>query len=323
MVDYSGSYANPRLGLGAAFIEYMADGFNGPEFVGSKVLPFQKSKIRAGSYSSITRETILANPDAAREIGGDYNRVVVGAKDKTFTCKEYGVEVPVDDAERAMFGAHGDFDAEAAATIVAGRNLMVAYERRVAAAVFNTTTWTGAPLFLDNSASPWATITTDIIGQVLAAREKVRANVGMYPNALIVSAAQLTNMLKNTGIRNQFPGQMLITLEMIQRALVSIFGLTKLIVGGAVYNSAKEGQSFSGSDVWSNLYAMVARVADEGDPLQTPCVGRTILWQPDSPEDLVVESYREEQRRSDIIRTRHQTAEQIHDAYFGFLMKVA
>ncbi len=314
--NYSGTYAAPRLDLGVAFMEHQADL---KEFVGSQILPIFRTPKRAASFSAITRETLLQDNQAYREARGNYNRVSTGAKDKSFSCEEFGLEQVIDDVERSLY--QSDFDAEDAATKVTARALMLQYEKRVAAAVFNTSTWTGATLFTDVSAAPWDTAASAVIGPTLTAKEKVRALTGLTPNAMIIAESQVQNLLKNTEIKNQFPGAPLITLEMLRSALASIFGLQKLIVGGAVRNSAIEGQTYVGADVWTDDYAMVAVIPDAGAPLTSPCIGRTFLWTQDS-EELTVEMYREEQSRGDVVRARHHLDEVIIDASFGHLLKI-
>lgn len=316
-LNYSGSYANPRLDLGVAFMEHTADI---EEFIGRQIIPVFRSTKKAASFSAITRETLLQDKNAERAAGSGYNRIHSGAKDKSFDCPEYGLEHVVDDSERALYQT--DFDADDVAAKVLSRSFWLQYEKRVATLIFNTTTWTGSALYTDNSSAPWDTAASDVIAHVAAAKEKVRVLTGMVPNALILTQAQLENLLRNDKVIARFPGASIITEEMVRNSLGSIFGLRKLIVGRAVRNSAIEGQTFSGTDVWTDDYAMVALVADEGAPLSTPCVGRSILWVPDSPSDVVMEQYREEQVRGDVFRVRHSMDELVIDSSFGHLMKI-
>lgn len=316
MVNYA-TYAAPRLDLGEAFMEHMAAL---DEFIAPLVLPVFRTTRKSASFSAITRETLLQDPAALRAPRSGYNRINLGAEDKKYDCPEYGLEEVVDDSERSLYA--NDFDAEDASTKMLARALMLKWESRVATAIFNTTTWTGATLFTDNSGAPWDAAASDSIAHVTAAKEKVRALTGMRPNALIISEAQLNNLLVQTVIKDRFPGAAVITEQMIRANLGAIFGLTKLIVGGAVKNTGAEGQAFSGSDVWSDDYAMVALVADPGAPLQTPCVGRSFLWVPDSPLEVTMETYREEQSRGDVVRARHSMDELVIDPSYGHLMKV-
>lgn len=318
-VQYS-SYATPRLDLGTAYMEFM-DNASMPQFVATEVLPIFKTPRQAGKFTGITRETLLAQAAAGRVARSSYNRVDFGAEDKSYSCDEFGLEGLIDDRDRINY--QNDFDHETVVLAHIARKLKLAMEVRVAALVFNTTTWTGSSLYTDRSGTPWATVSTDVITHVLTAKEKVRAGTGMEANALILGRGVFESLLSNTGIKNQFPGAPIVTLQMVKNALAQIFGLEKLIIGNAVKNTADEGQTASLSDVWGSTYAMVARVADQGAGLQDPCLGRSFLWTPDSPEELVVETYREEQVRADVLRARHDVDEVIFNAEFGHLLKIA
>jgi hypothetical protein len=317
-VNY-GTYATPRPDLGAAYEEYQDD----PEFsqfIADQVAPRCRTPVQKGSYSSITRETALKTADAKRATGA-YNRISIGAEDKSFSCEEFGLEGEVDDRKRKFFAT--DFDLEAATLRQVMRRLKIAQEIRVAALLFSAT-WTGggASLYTDVSAAPWDAAASDAIGHVLAAKVKVRQNCGMEPNALILGIAQRDNLLGNTAIKARFPGAAIVTDEMLRANLAAIFGLRKLIVGGAVYNSADEGLTASLADIWGDDYAMVGIVGEKDDPIDRPSVARTFVWTPENAEDLIVEQYREEQVRADILRARHDVDEVVIDSGLGHLLKV-
>ena len=103
--------------------------------------------------------------------------------------------------------------------------------------------------------------------------------------------------------------------------MADILGVKRIVVGRAIYNTAKEGKAFQGADIWSDDFAMVA-VIGEGQRLSDPTVGRTFLWTADSPENATVEQYRDDAARSDIFRVRQHVDEIIIDPYFAHLMKV-
>jgi hypothetical protein len=315
MTNYSGTYAKPRVDLGVAFMEYMAED---NEFIGLQVLGKFSSPVRAANFPKVTRKALLQNPDVKREMRANYQRIETESTDDDFSCKEYGAEIPIDDGERALYSS--DFDSDMVGTKAASRSVLLAHEKRVAAAVFNTTLWTGSALQTD-VAVDWDTPASAVpITNVVAAKEKVRAGTGMKANALILAQSQFENLLINAQILARFPGAALITEEMIRANMASIFGLKYLLIGGAVYDSASQGSAFSGTDVWTDDYAMVARVALADAPLSEPCIGRSVIWTPDAPEEIVIEQYREEQKKSDIIRARNHMNEFIIDPAFGHLM---
>jgi len=208
-------------------------------------------------------------------------------------------------------------------TAILKLRMLLKRELRVKNLLFNTTTWTGSALYTDNSGSPWDNIATDIISQVVAAKEKVRLGTGVRPNALIVGESAVQNMIKNTGIKARFQNTDTITVDMIRNGMASIFGLRYLMVGDTVYNSADEGQAFSGAEIWPDDYAMVAVIADgPGAPVITPCVGRTLRWTEMADGLLVPEMYREPQTKSDILQVEDYVDEKVFDPYFAHLMKI-
>lgn len=317
MVQYSGTYATPRLDLGIAFHEFTSEP---DEFVATEILPEAPVGRQAASYPNITREQAASSADTKRQAGGGYNRVTMGAEDKTFFCEEQGLEGVADDRHRSLYANDFDFDLEI--TKQTARKVLLARELRVAALVMNPTTWAGAPLYTDVSAAPWDTAASDVIAHVAAAKEKVRAGGGGRANALILGISQFNNLLVNTKIIARFPGAPKVTEDMLRSAIGAIFGLDKIIVGKATYNSADEGQTATMTDVWGDDYAMVARVCPQGSGLVEPGLGRILRWTPEAPTELVVEQYRDEAKRADVFRCRHDVDEVIHEAVFGHLLKI-
>jgi hypothetical protein len=74
------------------------------------------------------------------------------------------------------------------------------------------------------------------------------------------------------------------------------------------------------ASVWTDTYAMLLRVATSGD-FSEPCIGRTFHFSADgSAIGGTVEMYREEARRADIIRVRHDVDEVRLHTEMGFLI---
>lgn len=316
-VDYSGSRAVPRLELGEAALEFIQQQ---NEFIGTQVLPIFPTKKKASVYPAITRESITREADTKRAPRGNYNRDGFSAKDKQYNCEEFGLEGALDDGERTLYSS--DFDAELTTVQIITRRVLQAQERRISGLVFNTTTFTGAPLYTDNSAAPWTSASADVVAQVRAAREKVRANSGMDPNTVIFSKANLDRLLNNNVIKGAIQYVARLTEAELLNALADILGVKQVLVGRGIYNTAKEGKTFVSGDIWNPSYAMVAVI---GDPnrLSDPSVGRTFLWTSDSPENATVEQYRDDASRSDIFRVRQHVDEIVVDPYFAHLMKIA
>ncbi len=317
-IDYSGARATPRLDLGAAIMEFVDQA---GDYIGTRLFPVFKASLKSAKFSAITRETLTQVGDTKRATRGNYNRGRVGARDNQYSCEENGWENPLGDEERKLY--QNDFDAELAATKAALGIIMRGQELRITGKIFNTATFTGTDLFTDNSASPWTNVATDAIQQVRNAKAKVRINCGMEANALVLSQTNIDRLKSNAGIKDAIKYTARLTDQEIDNALADLFGVKYILKGRTIRNTSKEGKAFSGADIWSALYAMVAIVVENGQDLTQPGIGRTFLWTEDCPENVYVEQYRDEDVRSDVFRIRQHTDEKLIDPYFGHLMKIA
>mgnify|MGYP003147126372 CR=1 FL=1 len=308
------TYAAPRDDLAEAFREYNPDG---QTFIGEEILPVRDVVNEAATLSVITRENTKV-ADNKHANGAAFNRVDMIAEDLSYTCVDRGLEIALTDKDRAKYV--NDFDAELEAIQILKTKMMMKKEERIKDLIFNTTTFTGSTLYNDYSGTPWDTTTTDIVLQINYAKEKVRTNSTYKADTLIIGEGAMQNLLINDDIRARFPGAPIITEAMIRAQLAAIFGLTNLIVGSAVYDGAKEGQDFSGTDIWADDYAMVCK-RQQGST-RSGGLGRSINWSAlSSGIDAIVE-YREEQTEADIFRSREYVVEKIFDANFGHLLKI-
>jgi hypothetical protein len=316
-IKQSGTRATPRMDLGVAVMEHIGQE---NQFIGTRVFPVFETNKKESSFAKITRESMAKTVDTKRSKGSGYNRGGFETEDGSYTCEENGHEIPVDDGEREMY--RSDFEAEFVASKIAMNRVLLNQEIRIKNLIFNTSTFTGSDLYTDRSSAPWDTAGSDVLSHVRTAKKKVRQNCGLKPNALIIGDQTLENLKSNTGIKDSIKYVKEMTDEALREALAGLFGLEQVIVGGAIYDSADEGQDFSASDIWADDYAMIARIATDGRDFSQPALGRTFLWTADSPENAMVEEYRDESIRSDVYRSRQHTDEILIDKYFGHLLEV-
>jgi hypothetical protein len=317
-IKQSTARTTPRLDLGAALMEIMV---NRNEFIGTQALAVFNTQLKAGTFNAITRECLTKVPETKRASSGAYNRIGAETEEISFSCEEHGLENPLGDDKRAFYAR--DFDAELVCTMQTLNLILLAQEIRIATALFNTSTWTGSSLYTDvSSSAPWDAVDSDVISQIRTAKEKVRQLTGLRPNALIIGETNLNRLKANAGIKGSIQYVEKLTDEALHRSLADLFGIRNILVGGAVKNTANKGKAFSGQDVWSDDYAMVAVIAEDRNDLATPAVGRTMLWSEDSEQNPVVEEYRDETVRGDVFRVRHSVAEKIVDPSFAHLLKV-
>lgn len=320
-INYSGGYATPRLDLGIALQELEPDP---GAFIAEQIfVPFETQE-RDAKLSVRSRESMLKSVKTRRASKGTFNRIDSKLEDLEYSCDTHGLEGVVDDEERLLYASA--FDADMATVEDIRMALWISKERRAASKLFSPTTFT-APLGLYTDASAANPITdpsSDIIGVIIDAVESCRlSSGGMAANALVMSKGNLTALLKNTGIRAQFPGAPRITLQMILDSLMSIFGLERLLVGASMFDAANEdAAAASFTSIWSDDYISVCRVAPgPAASLRTPCIGRTMKWARFSA-DFAVQQYREEQTMGDVFRAFECVDEHLKDPALGHLVKV-
>lgn len=310
MPSPASSLATQRPDLAESLMEYdLAADRNG--FVGYKVFPVVDVAQQAGNYGKIPIEQLLQTRTTLRAPGAGYARGTFTFDDAAYATSEHGAEEPVDDRERKMYRNY--FDAEMVATARAYDAVLRNAEIRMAAKVFNTTTWTGSSLTTAIT-NEWDDFTNAVpITDVEAAVRKIWNNSGLWANALVINRNVFRN-LRNCDqvierIQSAGAGNRTLATDINEQMLAQAFDLDYVIVAGMPKNTAKEGQTASISPIWSDEYAMVCRIATTQD-FKEPCIGRVFHWAEDgSSIGGTVESYRDESVRSDIIRVRHDVAE--------------
>jgi len=317
MPTYSGTHAAPRIELGVAMREFIQQA---DEFIGHRVLPGLMVPKKTAYFSKLEREGFLRTCDVKRVARSGYNRDTFSATDDSYACIERGLEGPLDDDEREFY--MGDFDAEVATVETITRRVLTDYENDIEAAVFNTSTWTGGSLTTSVS-TEWSTTTSNPMNDVKGAKEYVRSATGIDANTLIISKKVYNNLLVNEYILERMQYAVVTNQGTVESNLAGILGLEKILVGKGVYNSAKEGQDATITDIWDDEYAMVCLTGNEDDNLMVPQLGRTFIWSADAPVEAggcLVEQYRDEKVRGDVYRARMHTDEIIFDSSYGHLL---
>lgn len=316
---YRDSYTKPRISIGGLPMEFPLPDQG---YIADQVfVPFMAQK-KSANFAVIKRESLLRDRDVDRAPGSASNRTAFGAADHSYNCQQKSQEIALDhdDIEQAM----DDFDNERAAALLSADIILRAREVATKDATFNTTTWTGSDLFTDNSGSPWSTTSTDILDQIMDARNLVVANCGMKPNTLVVSAAQLPNIVLNDEVAKRLQYANTLTFDFVAQVFGALIDIPNVVIGGAVHTSVAEGESYDGSYIWPKTYCWLGVTAQAPDvPRSMPAVGRRFVWQArQGSADVVVDAYEEEQTQSTVWRAREWRDINLYDANYGHLIQI-
>lgn len=279
-------------------------------FVGLEVCPPIEVHSAGGAFPKIPVEQLLQNPDTKRGPHSGYNRRQFTYGKDTFVTDEQGLEVEVDRRHAATLA--NAFEERRVAASLAFDGILRAAEKRTAALIFNATTWTGSALFTDVT-DEWDDVASTPRADVKAAMARVWANSGLVANALIINDQVFQNLIDNTILVNA-------DTPITPETLAQFLGIERVLIAPAVKASNIEGQSIGISSIWSNEYAMVCRVATTPNR-EEPCIGRTLHWDKDGGKiGGAIEVYRDETKRADVVRVRHQVVEKVVVTEAGFLL---
>lgn len=296
-------------------------------FIGPRVLRPRLVSVQSANVGKIPLEQLLGQKDTNRAPGAGYTRGDFEFTTFSYATQEHGWEEPIDDRTLAVF--RDMIDAEAVHNQRAVSFVAEAYERAVAAAVYNTTTWTGATLTTaitnewDDSAN--ATPSSD----VLAAKEKIRTLSGLEANALIMNKYQFECLCVTDEMLDRVKYTQRADMATMVAAVADCLGVEFLLVSGGFTNSANAQATASMARLWSNEYMMVCRVATTDDPRE-PCIGRTFMFTEenagvgtDEALAIITEEYRDENVRGSVIRCRNDRDIVIMYAEAGHLLSNA
>lgn len=290
--------------------------------IGSRVMPPMGVDAKSGTYPKlqIAKGALLESVATERNTDGSYNEIRRQWTTDTYDCTDRGLEERVDDA--AARDVARFFNAESVASRLTLRNVMQAHEVRVATAIMNATNF-GAGTNSDVAYTVANKATISFVDDVLSAIRRVKAN-GARANSIVMSEAVFhrisTATLVKEFVRGSIQGNISLPINAANLAAAfAPYGISQVLIGDSVQNTAAKGQDKSTSGIWGNTYVWVGAVnAGATDP-RMGGAGFTLVWNAEGGL-FVTESYRDEKRRSSMVRVRQNTAEKITDATSGTLI---
>lgn len=307
---YTNSSALPRAEISQAVFEAQSNNSALP-FIGLDVLPVLSVPARSGEYVKIEVGAGEAfNSDALKTAPGtDRSRVTRRFTTDNYSTVSYELEELLPDESSADLGRY--FDVEVSSATFLANNLLIGHEQRVADLLYGS----GISAISANAAYTAGSVDTlDIAKDVDDAMTEL-AKKNVVADTVILSLQVFNRIRRSTKLLNNLFGPVK-NVSQVRPAsaqeVAEALNVSQVLIGRAAKNSAKKGQTFSGSFIWPNTKVIVAKLG--AGEFTAGGLGRTLLWSEDSPTPLVTETYRDEARRSNVIRARHNTSEKLIDA---------
>ena len=281
--------------------------------IGSQLLPLQNVDAKAGTYLKVQLAAgeLLSNNALNRESGSNYSRGIRSFASANFATSEFGLEELLPDDASADLNRFFSYESETAKFLL--RQLKLSHEKRVADLLWaGTTPFTIADQTRAVAYTQALVATVDIARDVAAAKLAL-AQYGYESNCVAMSANVFELIRRSTLLQNQFFGVISSTgARLLSEAeIAAALGVTNLLVGRAAYNSAGKNKSYTGSFVVPDTKIIVGQVS--GGEFTAGGIGRTLVWTGDAAGGFVSESYRDDARRSQVLRVRMNTDEVVID----------
>ena len=281
--------------------------------IGATLLPLQNVQAKSGTYLKVqlAAADLLSNNSAARAAGSEYQTGIRSFSSSNYDTQDYGLSELLDDSVVTDLNRFFSYEAETAKFLL--RQLKLGHEKRVADLL-----WAGSTPFATADQSPAVNYTGALIATVDVARDVAAAKLalnklGYEPNCVAMSANVFELIRRSTLLQNQFFGVISNTgARLLSEAeIAAALGVQTLAVGRAAYNTANKGKSYSGSFIVPDSKIIVGQIA--GGEFTAGGIGRTLVWAADAA-GFVSESYRDEARRSNVLRVRMNTDEVVIDS---------
>lgn len=216
------------------------------EYIADQVIPPTPAAQKKGTYKVYDKAERFTIPPTIVGPKSIPNEVDWNATDDNFLCKDYGLEEFVSNEDIDNASAPIQPMADAAEFVT---NLMLLdKEKQVADAVFLAANYATANKI--DIAGAWTTLTTDVVAQL---HTGIRACFAR-PNVLVMGIDTWLKFMRNEKVIAFIKGS-LNDQSVSKEEVAKAFGLQKVFVGEARYNSAKKGQTLTDAMVWDGTNA--------------------------------------------------------------------
>ena len=297
--------------------------------IADKIFPYLGRDRKTGTYRKIKKGTggileMSGDDQTVRAPRTPYKEVDRTYEMASFLCQDRGLTEVVDDSDQHDVARF--FNAEQTSTKLVIGNILRGQEKRVADTVMNEAIW-GAAL-APTAAYTAANVTNDTV-DVGADFEEAISRIAKRQellNTIIIPRNVWKRIRTSTKLRKFIfgdnAGGKMVTRAEFLAAFQDSAPIENLYITDSVYANVKKGQQVADADlkyIWPDTYVWFGNVT--GGEVDAGGAGRIFYWEEDVEFAYVVESYRDEHRRSDVVRVRQHNAEHVTNECAGFLLK--
>lgn len=311
---YTNATAVPREELTDVIMEGVADD---EQFMGLRVLPEAPLSMISAHVPKIKigEGDLMRASKKRRTPGAHFDRWQSSIGDYSITLVQVGEEVLIPDEVQSTYEDY--FDLEAIYLGEASERLKRGVEIDQATVLFDAGAFVSANSAVAYTLANVATI--NFILDVLTAIRAAKAR-GERPDTIVMSGIVYDLLRQTTKLQQWIAGSInpnsVVTPETITASLKTQ-GIKQVLVMDSYVNESDAGQADVINPIWNNTYVFVGSVKDGA--LRNGGVGRTFFWEKEGPL-FNVSSYRDESRKSNVIRAMKTAYPYITNARAGQLI---
>lgn len=290
-------------------------------FIGQKLFPVKDVKARAGRYPRLdmAKGKLMRRDVTKRNSTGSYNEITRQHGWDNYDCEDRGLEERIDDTKAAEMSSF--FSLEKLTGKLVRRAVALDFEVNAASIIMNETNFAKENAKVVYTEANIDTV--DVPYDIELAVERIISR-GETANTMVMSL-KLWNYVRRSkqmqayvwGKLTDSSGRKQITTQ----HLAEVFELENIFVARGHHDTGK-GETANISSVWGTSHIFVGDV--KGGDFDEGGVGRTLVWDADCPNGLyATETYRDEKRRSDMVRVRSNSIEKIVNSNAGQLVKTS
>jgi len=271
MSDNARGLINVSVPLSNVAVKYSNDA---TKYIADKILPLVSVAKQAGLHYTFGNESFRLYDDL-RANGAPSSRVLSYS---TGTAAYYTDTRSLHDVvtEEDRSNADGIISPEITTTENLVDMRLVRREYDVAAALFNTTTFSGYTAALSGTDLFDDYTNSDPIGKLSTARENVRGKIGRPANTLVIGAAVFNALKQHPDILDRIKYTQ--TGILTPALLAALLDVSQVLIGEGIYESTNQKQSSTLTDIWGK-FALMCYVAQGSSPnLKKPSLGYIPQW---------------------------------------------
>lgn len=279
-------------------------------FQAMRVFPPVPVEKDSGTYYIMTKKYWFLDDLARRAYGDKFARSGYGVSTSTYATQQWGLEHPIAVEDRA--NSQVPMDLEQVGLRWLAQQSLIRKERAFASDFMSTSAWT-TNTSTSNKWSDYAA--SDPVGDVRTSQRTVSQLTGLRPNVMLMGEIVDDRLQNHPDIIDRVKYVQAATAGNIENAMADVFGLDQYLVSRAIYNSANEGQTFSGSAIIDDD-ALICYV-DASAGVFGATAGKTFVWGPGGGQGAVAPMYFENQTKSDILQHSEQWDQKVTAADLG------